>query len=184
VKVIFEDAGSGARRFCFDDWRFCGRCGRCHSDKKEDCRRECRQRCEPGCRDDCREPCEWDDCDWAERRPCRDDRPNGQRHVHEFEGSTKLAEFYEDVHNHRVAGISGEAIPVRGSHIHKIWTRTDFFDHFHCICKFTGPAIPVYEDGEKDCRVCEHRHWFQLATLIESPLLPEEDRDIRRRERD
>ena len=99
-----------------------------------------------------------------------------QTHVHEFLGSTKLAEEKEERHNHRFAGVSGQAIPYKDSHIHKICTRTDFFDHFHEIEKKTEPAIDVgegkhvhfvkgkttFEDG--------HVHDFVFATLIESPL--------------
>lgn len=119
-----------------------------------------------------------------------------QTHVHEFVGSTKLAEFDEDVHNHRIAGVTGEVIKVHGNHIHKVWTRTDFFDHFHYIEHFTGPA--VYVDQENDVKaqssesdMCDephvhfasgftsrndgHDHAYQLATLIDSPLLPEPD---------
>lgn len=124
--------------------------------------------------------------------------PYKQTHVHEFQGSTKLAEFDEDVHNHRVAGISGEAIRIPGGHVHKIWTRTDFFDHFHYIQQLTGPAIYVDEDEKADAAAREaakgeaphihfieglttkndgHQHEFQFATLIESPLLPEEEVD-------
>ncbi|MGF7050283.1 hypothetical protein J2T13_004808 [Paenibacillus sp. DS2015] len=33
-----------------------------------------------------------------------------QRHVHEFEGSTKLAEEGADRHNHRFAGVTGESV--------------------------------------------------------------------------
>lgn len=104
-----------------------------------------------------------------------------QFHVHEFLGSTRLAELdSEDVHNHRFAGVTGEAIRKGNSHIHKICTRTDFFDHYHFIEVFTGPAIPVgkgrhvhfvfakteVEDG--------HFHEFIVATLIDSPILVEE----------
>jgi hypothetical protein len=39
-----------------------------------------------------------------------------QRHVHEFEGSTKLAEEGADRHNHRFAGVTGQAIRVGESH--------------------------------------------------------------------
>jgi hypothetical protein len=124
-------------------------------------------------------------------RPGYKPQPYMQTHVHEFEGSTKLAEFDEDVHNHRIAGISGEVIKIPGGHIHKIWTRTDFFDHFHYIQQLTGPAIYVENDKEMDESHCDdphvhfvtgvttmndgHRHEFQLATLIDSPLLPEAD---------
>lgn len=106
-----------------------------------------------------------------------------QRHVHEFVGSVRLAELNtEDVHNHRFAGVSGQAIPCkdgngRVSHVHRIVTRTDFFnDHFHEIDVVTGPAIPVGKGRhvhfvyaltrERD----GHRHAFIVATLIENPI--------------
>jgi hypothetical protein len=100
-----------------------------------------------------------------------------QTHTHEFEASTKLAEEGDDRHNHRFAGVTGEAIPIGyGNHKHEIFTRTDFFGHFHFIKIETGPAIPVgcgkhvhlvrgftsVNDG--------HYHEFIFATLIEEPL--------------
>jgi len=101
-----------------------------------------------------------------------------QKHVHEYVGSVKLAELNsDDVHNHRFAGVTGEAVPCKGSHIHRILTRTDFFnDHFHIIDVFTGPAIPVGNGRhvhfvyactkERD----GHKHMFRIATLIENPI--------------
>lgn len=102
-----------------------------------------------------------------------------QRHVHEFEGSTKLAEQGEDRHNHRFAGVTSQAIPFGKSHIHEIvFTHTDFLDHFHNLKKIrTGPAIQVgngkhvhfvkgmttLNDG--------HLHQFNFATLIQKPLV-------------
>ncbi|MCX7772703.1 MAG: YmaF family protein [Clostridia bacterium] len=100
------------------------------------------------------------------------------RHVHEFEGSTQLAEENDERHNHRFAGVSGEAVPAsNGSHKHRIFTRTDFFeDHFHDIETFTGPAIDVgngkhvhFVKGRTTVND-GHSHNFQFATLIESPL--------------
>lgn len=106
--------------------------------------------------------------------------PETQTHVHEFLGSTKLAEENEERHNHRFAGVSGEVIPIKdGNHIHLINTRTDFFDHFHNIIKVkTGPAINV--GGGKHVHFVKgvttlndgHVHNFTFATLIESPLTP------------
>ena len=116
-----------------------------------------------------------------------------QTHVHEFEGSTKLAEECSERHNHRFAGVSGEIVKIPGGHVHKVYTRTDFFDHFHTICRLTCPAIYVEceeeDDHNKSCNwkekkhvhfvkgmtTCEdgHKHEFQFATLIESPLLPQ-----------
>ncbi|KEI98886.1 hypothetical protein N496_04630 [Clostridium botulinum A2B3 87] len=95
-----------------------------------------------------------------------------QTHVHEFLGSTRLAEIQTDPHDHRFAGVSGEAIRRGNSHIHNINTNTDFSDHFHIINVTTSPAIPVgngrhvhfasgvttFNDG--------HRHEFIFATLI------------------
>ncbi len=100
-----------------------------------------------------------------------------QLHVHEFLGSTRLAELEsEDAHNHRFAGISSEAIPTGQSHVHFIKTKTDFFDHFHEIRVTTGPAIPVGEgrhvhfvSGTTTC-VDDHVHQFIFATLIEAPI--------------
>ena len=110
------------------------------------------------------------------------DTIEGQTHVHEFLGSTLLAAprgKKELLHNHRFAGVTGEAIPTLGSHKHKINARTDYFGHYHELKDvFTGPAIKVgngkhvhfvegettFDDG--------HDHAFQFATLIESPLLP------------
>jgi hypothetical protein len=73
--------------------------------------------------------------------------------------------------------LSAEAIPLGTSHVHDIFTRTDFYeDHFHEICIRTGPAIPV-GDGKHvhfawgiTTEVDEHVHKFVFATLIENPI--------------
>ncbi len=130
-------------------------------------------------------------------RAWKPDCPKGeQTHVHEFLGSAKLAEEHCDCHNHRFAGVSGEEIPIPGGHVHRLIAHTDFFDHFHDICQLTGPAIYV-DDKDARCKdhpdehkkpykerkhvhfvegwtsfVDGHKHEFQAATLIESPLLP------------
>ena len=108
---------------------------------------------------------------------CHDGHPQVLTHVHEFLGSTKLAELQEDPHNHRFAGVSGEVIPVGNSHIHEIFTRTDFYeDHFHKILVRTGPAICV-GDGKhvhfvagQTTEAEGHVHEFVFATLIENPI--------------
>ena len=109
-----------------------------------------------------------------------------QTHVHEFLGSTRLAEEDEDRHNHRFAGATGEKINVfvNGckTHIHEFCVNTDFFQlpneecgHYHQVIGNTGPAIHV-GDGKhvhfaevrttiNDC----HRHKVVFATLIENP---------------
>ncbi|MCQ6560603.1 YmaF family protein [Paenibacillus mendelii] len=101
-----------------------------------------------------------------------------QRHVHEFEGSTQLAEEGDDRHNHRFAGVSGQAIPVGNTHVHDIkLSNTDFFDHFHRLRRIrTGPAVPVgngkhvhFVTGQTTL-VDGHVHRFKFATLIQSPL--------------
>ena len=67
-----------------------------------------------------------------------------QLHVHEYLGSTRIAEAEEDPHNHRFCGVTGEAIPCKGSHVHKLLERTDFYEnHHHIIKATTGPAIDV-----------------------------------------
>jgi hypothetical protein len=100
-----------------------------------------------------------------------------QTHVHEFLGSTKLAEEGNDRHNHRFAGVTSEKIPLEGGgHIHGLFTNTDFLDHHHEIAIQTGPAIPV--GGGKHVHFVKgkttlddgHFHDFVFATLINSPL--------------
>jgi len=114
-------------------------------------------------------------CSWRDKRDCEEEM---QTHTHEFEGSVMLAEEGEDRHNHRFAGVSGEAIRVPGSHVHEIKTRTDFFEnHFHNIKSVTGPAIDVgngkhvHFDRAQTSENDEHFHNLQFATLIEDPLL-------------
>ncbi len=103
-----------------------------------------------------------------------------QTHVHEFLGSTRLAELEEEPHNHRFAGVSGQAIPTGNrQHYHIIETNTDFFDHFHRIRVRTGPAIPVGEGRHVHfvmgvtTRNDGHVHEFIFATLIEAPIFDE-----------
>lgn len=112
-----------------------------------------------------------------------------QSHVHEYECSTGLFMEGQDRHNHRFAGVTGEEIKVPGGHVHKVWTRTDYFDHFHLISRLTGPAIPVGKNriGKSKKHVHyavgstsiedRHDHQFEFVTHIDSPLLPlEEDK--------
>lgn len=104
-----------------------------------------------------------------------------QSHVHEFQGSTRIAaEDEEEFHNHRFAGVTSEVILAGGSHIHAFFVSTDFFDHLHQVAGLTGPAINV--GGEKHVHAAEsittfddgHFHEFIFATLIQSPLVDEE----------
>ena len=101
------------------------------------------------------------------------------RHVHEYESSVKLAEECDDRHNHRVAGVTGEAIFLRnGNHVHKVNDNTDFLDHHHRICDTTGPAIPI-PGTDKHIHLLRgmtteadnHRHQYLVTTQIEAPLV-------------
>ncbi|MBU3202095.1 YmaF family protein [Clostridium estertheticum] len=109
---------------------------------------------------------------------CKEDK---QFHDHEFLGSTRLAELgSEDAHNHRFAGVSGPAIPVEGGHVHKVKSRTDFFDHFHefeaisGLQKSVGDGRHVHFVEAKTNVVDDHFHELIFATLIEAPIFEEE----------
>lgn len=116
---------------------------------------------------------------------CGKKNENNDGHVHEFLGSTMLAappNRKDLLHNHRFAGVSGPAIPVKGSHVHLIRARTDFFlNHFHVLRVVTGLAIPVFDEKHKEIGHVHgfsgttsvdfnHDHKFKAATLIEDPI--------------
>jgi deoxyhypusine synthase len=100
-----------------------------------------------------------------------------QSHVHEFTGSTKLAEECEDRHNHRFAGVTSQIIPSGDSHVHALFVNSDFLDHHHEIAAITG--LPIDVGGGKHVHFVQsvttfddgHFHEFQFATLILSPLV-------------
>lgn len=117
----------------------------------------------------------------AERCSCEE---AVERHVHEFLGSTRVVDEGEyDAHNHRFAGVTGDAIECTDSsggvsHNHRIVTRTDNYnDHYHVIDVMTGPAVPV-GNGLRHIHyvfACTrdnagHKHSFRVATLIENPI--------------
>lgn len=116
--------------------------------------------------------------DWCKCMNCEEEE---MTHVHEFEESVKLAEEGDDRHNHRTAGVTGQAIPINGgrNHVHKIKNNnTDFLDHFHQICITTGPAIPipgtdkhVHLISGRTTIVDGHFHEFLFTTQIEAPLV-------------
>lgn len=103
-----------------------------------------------------------------------------QTHVHEFEESVKLAETGDDRHNHRVAGVTSEVIPITDViHVHVFGVfNTDFLDHHHEIGGVTGPNIPI-PDTNKHVHVISgtttlndgHVHAFLFTTQIDSPLV-------------
>lgn len=118
----------------------------------------------------CRRSCDYDDYDDY----------NEQTHVHEYSESVKLAENGADRHNHRAAGVTGEAIPIDGgrNHVHRINDNVDFLDHFHQIRVVTGPAIRIPGTNKHVHAVCGqttvvdgHRHDFLFTTQIDAPLV-------------
>lgn len=101
----------------------------------------------------------------------------GQSHVHEYQGSVRIAEAEEDPHNHRFAGVTSEVIPQGTSHVHQLLGNTDFYEnHHHEVGATTGLAIPV-GDGRHVHFVSGtttqddgHVHEFRFATLIQDPI--------------
>jgi len=83
----------------------------------------------------------------------------------------------QEGHNHRIAKVSGEAIPFGcKDHYHEVRFRTDFYEgHYHTFCGKTGGAIPV---GDRHVHFLAsqtsfdagHKHDFRIATLIEDPI--------------
>ncbi|MGE5381480.1 MAG: YmaF family protein [Methylocystaceae bacterium] len=95
-------------------------------------------------------------------------------HVHEYEGSVRVVEN----HNHRFAGVTGQAIASGTSHVHRLAGRTDFYeDHFHLQNRLTGPAIPVgagryvhFIANGLTTVADGHQHPYRVATLIDDPI--------------
>ena len=100
-----------------------------------------------------------------------------QKHVHEITGSTETITECRECHNHRFCTVSGEAMPVGKTHVHVVKFHTDFAaGQFPAYCgKTTGASaggngkhvhflkdFTEEEDG--------HKHKFQFATLIDSPI--------------
>ena len=101
-------------------------------------------------------------------------KPPAQTHTHEFLASTELALQGDLRHNHRFAGVTGEAIPVGDNHIHRIKVRTAFeVGHFHEIIVKTGPGITVNPDAPP----CEqvHIHFVEGETTINGAVLHDHD---------
>ena len=90
---------------------------------------------------------------------------NDQKHVHELTGSTRIFNECDDCHNHRFCTVTGEAMyfPGKKDHFHEFYGKTSGAievgngKHVHFINDFTE---------EED----NHRHEFQAATLIDSPI--------------
>ena len=101
-----------------------------------------------------------------------------KQHVHEVQGSVRVAGCCEYAHNHRFAIVSGEAIPCDGTHVHEIRFSTDSCNgHYHKFCGTSGPAIEVgcgrhvhfLKDVTSVDGMPAHKHEFMAATLIEDP---------------
>lgn len=84
-----------------------------------------------------------------------------EEHVHEFLGSTKLAKESEDRHSHKFAGVTDEAIPIKGgSNTYRLFTNTDFFEnHHHELSVQTSLTIPVGEG--------RHIHLVRARTTVD-----------------
>lgn len=102
-----------------------------------------------------------------------------QKHVHELTGSTRIFNECDECHNHRFCTVTDEAIYSKDKydHYHEVTFRTDFSDdHFHEFHGKTSGAIDVgngkhvhfIKDFTKEAD--EHKHEFQAATLIDSPI--------------
>jgi len=108
-----------------------------------------------------------------------------KNHNHEFVSSTDYAKDEDcEVHNHRIAGVTGPPIRYDQSHIHRINVLTDTFDdHFHRISDITGPALYL-PDGKhihlvkgETSRNDGHDHDYYFTTLIEDPTNVPENRN-------
>lgn len=130
------------------------------------------------------QPINYDDKDvmmmgYREKRSYPEPEPfcEEQRHVHEIQGSVKIAEPEEEPHNHRFCTVSGEAMAWgTNDHVHDVVFRTDFFeDHFH---EFKGRTCGAIKVGDRHVHFLEsvtsindeHRHKFEFATLIDNPI--------------
>lgn len=105
-------------------------------------------------------------------------------HNHEFISSTDYAKDDDcELHNHRIAGVTGPPIRYNQSHIHRINVLTDTFDdHFHRVSDITGPALYL-QNGKhihlvkgETSRNNGHVHHYYFTTLIEDPTNVPEDR--------
>lgn len=96
-----------------------------------------------------------------------------QSHTHEFLGNAMISLAKRDPHNHRLAGISSEAIPAPGGHIHEIVGNTSFDDnHLHRFSLTSSLQIPVGDNRHihliKGVSTADdgHSHNVEISTLI------------------
>ena len=100
-----------------------------------------------------------------------------ETHLHEVQGSVRIAEIGSDAHNHRFATISGRAIPARTrDHVHEVFFRTDSYEgHFHEFSGRTTGAYPICGGHvhylANTTSSCDgHTHTFRVITHIDSPI--------------
>lgn len=101
-------------------------------------------------------------------------KPPAQTHTHEFLASTELALQGDLRHNHRFAGVTGEAIPAGKNHIHRLRVNTTFnIGHFHQVILETGPGVTVNPHAPPEERV--HIHFVEGETTVNGPVLHDHD---------
>jgi hypothetical protein len=98
-------------------------------------------------------------------------------HLHEVQGSVKIAERKCEPHNHRFATISCEPIFLgNDDHAHQVTFRTDSYEgHYH---EFSGRTTGAFEVCDGHVHYLEgvtseqdgHRHCFKVITHIEDPI--------------
>lgn len=92
-----------------------------------------------------------------------------QTHTHEFTASTEFELNGRFRHNHRFAGVTGEAIPEGRSHIHKINVNTSFnINHYHEVIVKTGPAIIINPKDPPDEQL--HTHYIEDYTTVNGAI--------------
>lgn len=100
--------------------------------------------------------------------------PTPQTHTHEFTASTQLALEGELRHNHRFAGVTGEAIPAGNNHFHKLKVNTTFdLGHFHQVILETGLGMTVNPSAPPDEQV--HIHFVEGETTVNGAVLHDHD---------
>lgn len=121
---------------------------------------------------------------WESEEETAEANENGQEsetykkgHVHELQGSVKIAGPNCELHNHRFAVTTGEAISTGPNrHIHKVTFKTDTYEgHEHEFCGVTSENTGV---GDRHVHFIEgitekaegHRHEFRASTLINDPI--------------
>lgn len=93
-----------------------------------------------------------------------------QSHNHEFVGGVMIAG--DTPHYHLVAGVSSEAIPITGGHVHEINVDTTFdTNHLHQIKVRTGLPINIGNDHHvhridgNTTRDLNHTHKFEFSSF-------------------